>query len=118
DADAAAAIAEGVLITPWFMSLVRLPAITQTHQGRVGRSQARDFGCECFDFIGSCDPTLGYHETCALFSPMNDFDSQAWACDTAREVLAKLRPQSPASPAPEPMPARRAFFLARGRSPQ
>jgi [NiFe] hydrogenase assembly HybE family chaperone len=113
-------IAEGVLITPWFMSLVRLPAIVQAHQGRVGCKQVRDFGGECFDFIGAHDPAIGYHETCALFSPMADFDSQTRAGDTAREVLAALRPQPAANPAPvpapEPMPARRAFFLARARS--
>jgi [NiFe] hydrogenase assembly HybE family chaperone len=121
DAASAPPIAEGVLVTPWFMSLVRLPAVAQAHQDRVGRSQVRDFGCEQFDFIGSHDPAIGYHETCALFSPMNDFDTQALACDTARATLAALRPQAPARPAraaAEPMPARRAFFLARGSSPR
>jgi len=112
-----AQVAEGVLITPWFMSLVRLPAQVQAHEGRVGRKQVRDFGCERFDFIGSWDPALGYHETCALFSPMGDFDSQERARDTARETLAQLRPQVHAqAPAAEPMPARRAFFLGRGRA--
>jgi [NiFe] hydrogenase assembly HybE family chaperone len=109
-------IAEGVLIAPWFMSLVRLPATLLHHQDRVGRSQVRNFGCERFDFIGSHDPMVGYHETCALFSPMNDFDTQTQARDTAREVLAALCPKAPARPAQESMPARRAFFMARGNS--
>ena len=113
--DITADMAEGVLITPWFMSLLRLPSDVQAHQNRVGRSQTRAFGCECFDFIGAHDAALGYHETCALFSPMHDFDTQQLACDTAREVLAALRPRRPA-PAPVPAPApptRRAFFFGR-----
>jgi [NiFe] hydrogenase assembly HybE family chaperone len=111
--DAATLIAEGVLITPWFMSLVRLPAQAQPHRDRVGCSQTHAFGCESFDFIGAHDPALGYHETCALFSPMQEFDSQERACETAREALALLRP-----PARAAVPARRAFFLAQGRACQ
>ncbi|MDR2215602.1 MAG: [NiFe]-hydrogenase assembly chaperone HybE [Nevskiaceae bacterium] len=110
--EAPAPMAEGVLITPWFMSLVRLPVIAQTHEHRVGHSQPHEFGCECFDFIGAYDQAVGYHETCALFSPMEDFDTQQRARDTAHETLAILRP------AAEPMPARRAFFLGLGTSPR
>ena len=118
------AMAEGVLITPWFMNLIRLPADVLPHQNRVGRKSVRDFGGERFDFIGAHDPAVGYHETCALFSPMQGFDSQARALETAREVLALTRAQ-PEAPKPEPepesaaarasMPSRRAFFTP-GRS--
>ena len=110
-------VAEGVLITPWFMSLVRLPLQAQPHAGRVGRKTVRDFGCERFDFIGGHELPLGYHETCALFSPMQGFASQDQARETALASLALLRPAPPAeTPAPvmtEPVPARRAFLLAR-----
>ena len=108
-------VAEGVLITPWFMSLVRLPALALPHGGQVGRSFVRDFGSERFDFIGAHDPAIGYHETCALFSPMGEFATQALARETASEALALTRPAPPAPPAPAapvpPVPARRAFFL-------
>lgn len=111
-ADTETPVAEGVLITPWFMSLVRLPAQAQPHAGQVGRSFVREFGCERFDFIGAHDPAVGYHETCALFSPMGEFGTQALARETAREALALTRPAPPAVPAPRPpVPARRAFFL-------
>jgi [NiFe] hydrogenase assembly HybE family chaperone len=107
-------VAEGVLITPWFMSLVRLPALALPHGGQVGRSFVRDFGSERFDFIGAHDPAIGYHETCALFSPMGGFATQALASDTAREALALTRPAPAAASAPAtPVPARRAFFLGR-----
>jgi len=109
------AVAEGVLITPWFMSLVRLPLAVQDHAGRVGRKRVLAFGNERFDFIGTHDPALGFHESCALFSPMADFRSQEQARETAQAVLDQLRPPPPApAPAAEPLPARRAFFLARG----
>jgi [NiFe] hydrogenase assembly HybE family chaperone len=110
----AARVAEGVLITPWFMSLWRLPAEHLPYSGRGGRSVARDFGGESFDFMIAFDPAIGYHESCALFSPMHEFDSQERARDTALAVLAQLRltPKVPTSAArPEAVPARRAFLF-------
>ncbi|MDP2416064.1 MAG: [NiFe]-hydrogenase assembly chaperone HybE [Hydrogenophaga sp.] len=110
-------VAEGVLITPWFMSLLRLPAVNLPHGNRVGRSVVRDFGSERFDFIGAHDPAVGYHETCALFSPMNGFTSQQLARETALASLALVRPAPEADVvapiAVEPVPPRRAFFMAR-----
>ena len=103
-------VAEGVLITPWFMSLLRLPSVNLPHGNRVGRKAVRDFGSERFDFIGAHDPAIGYHETCALFSPMNGFTSQDLARETALASLALVRP---APVAAEPLPPRRAFFMAR-----
>ncbi|MDP3374087.1 MAG: [NiFe]-hydrogenase assembly chaperone HybE, partial [Hydrogenophaga sp.] len=77
----------------------------------------RDFGSERFDFIGAHDPAIGYHETCALFSPMNGFSSQNLARETALASLALVRPQPEpdvmAPVAAEPLPPRRAFFMAR-----
>ncbi|MCW5654889.1 [NiFe]-hydrogenase assembly chaperone HybE [Hydrogenophaga sp.] len=109
------AVAEGVLITPWFMSLVRLPARVLPHGGRVGGRFVRAFGTERFDFIGAHDEAIGYHETCALFSPMGGFTDQALARATAREALALTRPQpQPQQATPAVLPARRAFFLGRG----
>ena len=110
-ADEEDAVAEGVLITPWFMSLVRLPLDVQDHAGRVGRKRVLAFGNERFDFIGAHDPAVGFHEACALFSPMADFRDQDQARATAEAVLAELRP-APA-PAAQPLPARRAFLMAR-----
>lgn len=122
-------VAEGVLVTPWFMSLVRLPLAVLPHGNRVGCRAVRRFGNERFDFIGGHDEAIGFHETCALFSPMNGFSSQALARETALASLALLRPAAapvtpatlptqtnsaapatPAAPVP-PMPARRSFLL-------
>jgi len=113
--EAAEPVAEGVLITPWFMSLLRLPSENLPHGNRVGRKAVRDFGSERFDFIGAHDPAIGYHETCALFSPMNDFTSQDLARETALASLALVRPVPEAAGAAvaESLPPRRAFFMAR-----
>jgi [NiFe] hydrogenase assembly HybE family chaperone len=79
----------------------------------------RDFGNERFEFIGAHDPALGYHETCALFSPMGGFATQAQARETAEASLALLRPAPEPAPVPaaEPVPARRAFFTGRRGAP-
>lgn len=113
--DGAPTVLEGVLITPWFMSLLRLPAAVEGHGGRVGRKRVLGFGQERFEFIGAHDEALGFHEACGLFSPMGQFRSQAQARETAEAVLAELRPAPVA--APEPVPARRAFFMARRAAP-
>ncbi len=107
------AVAEGVLITPWFMSLVRLPLDLQDHAGRVARKAVCGFGNERFDFIGAHDPAVGFHEACALFSPMGDFRNQDQARETAQAVLAQLWPAPQPTAVAEPVPARRAFFMAR-----
>ena len=115
--EGAGPVAEGVLITPWFMSLLRLPSVNLSHGHRVGCKFVRNFGSERFDFIGAHDPAIGYHETCALFSPMNGFTGQDLARETALASLALVRP-APEAPelapiAAEPLPPRRAFFMAR-----
>ena len=110
-------VAEGVLITPWFMSLVRLPAALEGHGGRVARKAVHGFGSERFEFIGAHDPAVGYHETCALFSPMGGFATQAQARETAEASLVLLRPAPTPAPAAEPVPARRAFFTGRRAAP-
>ncbi len=117
-ADEEDAVAEGVLITPWFMSLVRLPMAVEVHGGRVGRKRVHVFGTERFEFIGAHDPDVGFHEACALFSPMNAFAHQSQARETAYAVMTALTPAAPAEPAAPPapgpaMPPRRAFLLGR-----
>jgi [NiFe] hydrogenase assembly HybE family chaperone len=108
------AVAEGILITPWFMSLLRLPAEVALQSQPVGRKFVRCFGAESFEFIAADGEALGYHESCALFSPMNGFDSPALARETAEAALALARPAPlPVPASAEPLPARRAFFLAR-----
>jgi [NiFe] hydrogenase assembly HybE family chaperone len=110
----------GILIAPWFMNLVHLPALRDDAVGGVGRTQRHALGGEVFDFIGAYEPAIGAFSACSLFSPMFEFADQAAARDTALAVLGRLRaaPESTAlvatRPSPiEPPPARRAFLFGR-----
>lgn len=99
----------GVLVTPWFMNLLRLPLRDAVAPLAVRTVAARDIGTHRLDFIGAFEPGVGAFEACSLFSPMFEFDNQAAAVATAHEALKELRASSRA-PA---QPARRGFLLGR-----
>jgi [NiFe] hydrogenase assembly HybE family chaperone len=108
----------GILVTPWFMNLLRLPrSASEPATGllEVGQKTRRTFGNESFDFTGACEKDLGAFEACSLFSPMFEFANHAAAVDTANEILRLLRssPQ-PAAMAADPLPSRRGFLFGRG----
>ena len=135
---------QGVLITPWFMSLMRLPLEARQGAGlRPGVSATRTFAAQRCDFIAAHEPLLGHFESCSLFSPMADFADQSAAVLTAHEVLrqmaisgatsaerpalaspsselsapaaaAKLNADAPTPNSAEPIPARRGFLLGLG----
>jgi [NiFe] hydrogenase assembly HybE family chaperone len=118
--------AVGVLVTPWFMNLVRLPlghgpddpdgpdgaGSAPDPLAPVGVSRTRVVGNERFDFLGAHEPGFGTYEICSLFSPMAQFVDHAAAEATARAVMAELRkpPPPPAAPA---APSRRALLFGR-----
>lgn len=125
--DPASGGALGVLITPWFMNLVWLPAIDPLPGDRqaavaartvlpVGASRVRMAGSERFEFIGAREEGFGAFEACSLFSPMAEFATQAGAVATAEAVLSLLR-EAPAGAPPmaaDAVPARRRFLLGGG----
>lgn len=95
----------GVLLTPWFMNLVFLPA-PDAPPLAVGALRARSLGTHRFDFIGAHEEGFGPYEACSLFSPVFEFEDEAAALATAHAVLAELR-----KTAPPPQPARRALLF-------
>jgi len=110
----------GILITPWFMNLVHLPALRDDAVASVGRTERHALGGAVFDFIGAHEPAVGAFSACSLFSPMFEFADQAAARATALAVLGRLRtaPESTAivatpSPQGEPLPVRRSFLFGR-----
>jgi [NiFe] hydrogenase assembly HybE family chaperone len=111
----------GLLITPWFMNLVRMSS--QSHAGAAdylsaGEKATRQFGNTRFDFIGVFEPSIGAFETCSLFSPMFEFADHNAAVATAKEVLAQLRQVAPAaSPKAPASPNRRGFLFGRPAAP-
>jgi [NiFe] hydrogenase assembly HybE family chaperone len=104
------AVAFGVLVTPWFMNLLRVPLNDEAGAAMlgVGVKAERDCGARRFEFIGAHEAAVGRYESASLFSPMFEFADQAAAVATAHEVLALLRPPAAASP------ARRGFLFGRG----
>lgn len=108
-------LALGVLVTPWFMNLVRLPldAAAEAALAAVGQSCRRGAGAIQAEFIGAHEPSIGRFEACSLFSPVLEFADQAAALATAEEVLKALRVPPP-QPAPEPA-ALSAAAVPRGR---
>lgn len=115
-----AAFGLGILITPWFMNLVRLPLQCQPSPDRVGLKQGHVLAGQTFEFIVAHELGLGAFEACSLFSPMFEFSQPEVARDTARHILACLRTPVPALPqpvaGPAVVPARRAFLLGRRSS--
>lgn len=107
----------GVLVTPWFMNLVRLPLADDEPIAAPGVKATRMVGEAQLEFIGAFEPGFGRFEACSLFSPMFEFVDQEAAVATARAVLAELRqPPAPAVPAPAataPQASRRALLFGR-----
>jgi len=138
------AMALGVLVTPWFMNLIRLPLADAVRDllPAPGCDAPLHLGAQQLDFIGAHEDVIGRYALCSLFSPMADFADQAGAVATALAVLDLLRPANlaglqpgraaaagAAGPASRPatvpqaapqQPARRGFLFGRsaGAGPQ
>ncbi|MGO3927710.1 [NiFe]-hydrogenase assembly chaperone HybE [Rhodopseudomonas pseudopalustris] len=93
----------GVVVTPWFMNLVRIPAPGSAADAQHGAVVSRALPAGVLDFtIGLLDG-FGPVESCSLFSPMFGFADQQAAETTARAALAAvLDPNFTADPKPEP----------------
>nr|MBP6737724.1 [NiFe]-hydrogenase assembly chaperone HybE [Paracoccaceae bacterium] len=114
----------GVLVAPWFMNLVLLPAEGRPVLG-AGEKEVIAFPSGEYEFLHNTREMVGPYLACSLFSPMGDFTSQLQAVDVARAVMAELfrsenraetdraaeiraaREAELAPPAPEPEPSRR-----------
>jgi [NiFe] hydrogenase assembly HybE family chaperone len=104
-------VLQGILITPWFMNLLRLPLVPDatsatTSAPEPGSKRSHLCGEQLFEFISGQEEALGSFEACSLFSPMFEFANQAGAVSTATEILKLLRtppePRAPAGSVPAP----------------
>ncbi|MFB2530750.1 [NiFe]-hydrogenase assembly chaperone HybE [Paracoccus sp. p3-h83] len=81
----------GVLISPWFMNLVMLPAGGEDWSALTpGAKEVIDFPSGRYEFLHNTRPMTGGYKACSLFSPMGDFASQMQAVEVARAVMAAL----------------------------
>ncbi len=79
----------GVLVAPWFMNLVLLPAESRPALG-AGEKEVIAFPSGEYEFLHNAREMVGPYLACSLFSPMGDFTSQLQAVDVARAVMAEL----------------------------
>lgn len=110
-AEGDAQVLQGILITPWFMNLLRLPLVPASPASAPVPGSKRSHLCgeQLFEFIAGQEEALGCFEACSLFSPMFEFADQTGAVSTATEILKLLRaPPARLAPGPGPAPARQA----------
>lgn len=89
----------GVLITPWFMNLVRLPAQpVPMDMPRIGRKVTAALPCGERDLIQGGDEVIGSYESLSLHSPMFAFKTQTEACEEAAQRLQELMQASETGP--------------------
>ncbi|MEW5786735.1 MAG: [NiFe]-hydrogenase assembly chaperone HybE [Pseudomonadota bacterium] len=92
----------GVLITPWFMSLICLPSPASTwYDVGSGTRRERTFPSGTYEFLTAQEEELGPYLTSSLFSPMFDFATMDQAREVAAAVLGEVfTPVTPEPPAP------------------
>ncbi len=92
----------GVIVTPWFMNLVRVPARGAEVEAGVKREAA--LPAHRVDLIGARLDGAPPFEFRPIVSPMDDFPSQAQVLLTAGEVMdALFMPREAAAGAHEPL---------------
>lgn len=80
----------GVLITPWFMNLVLLPATDQWGEHAQGTMTTLDFPSGKIDFAITQDEELGTYLSAVLFRSVADIPDQAMARQLAHDVMQNL----------------------------
>lgn len=81
----------GVLISPWFMNLVQLPAEGEDWSDLVsGAKELIGFPSGEYEFIHNTREQIGGYKACSLFSPMGEFKSQMQAQEVASAVMVAL----------------------------
>lgn len=96
----------GVLVTPWFMSLICLPGPASAWETRASGTRldvALPSGA--YEFLSAHEDELGPYLTSSLFSPMFEFPDMARARQVAAAVLAEVFTQAEPDAPPAPSPA-------------
>ncbi|MEW6164862.1 MAG: [NiFe]-hydrogenase assembly chaperone HybE [Pseudomonadota bacterium] len=107
----------GVLVTPWGISLLLLPATADWAAPASHERAFRDYPSGTFAFLGNHEDDLGPYLACPLIHDMSQFADQETAVMTARACLIalELAPVQPGEAAPEaPASTARRRFLTLG----
>lgn len=103
----------GVLVTPWCVDLLLLPASADWTVPGPHERVFRQYAAGSFAFLPNREDGLGDYLTCALIHDMRQFPDQDTARMTAQACLIALDlapGQPPADPAAPGSPARRRFL--------
>lgn len=113
----------GVLVTPWFMNLMLVPADPDASPGvKAGSTSLHAFPAGEFEFIAGYEEGFGHFAMCSLFSPMFEFADHAAAAETAAAVMEGImtadeeQADTTAAPA-RPMSRRELFRQLAGGEP-
>ncbi len=83
-----------VLVTPWFINLMLLPATAEQAQAwqslGLGASVPHRFPAGRFDFLVGEETGIGRYQMCSLFSPVLEFEDQEAARIAGRAALEAL----------------------------
>lgn len=83
--------AVGILITPWCMNLICLPAPDSPWQAAsCGSAHSLPLPSGDYDFLGAEEASVGAYLSSSLFSPMFEFVDMAQAKAVAEAVLAEV----------------------------
>ncbi|MDP2431030.1 MAG: [NiFe]-hydrogenase assembly chaperone HybE [Pseudomonadota bacterium] len=94
----------GVLITPWFMSLICLPGPGSAYESlSSGSKQDVALPSGDYEFLSAHEDALGHYLTSSLFSPMFEFPDMARAREVAEAVLAEVFKPAEATPDAPPV---------------
>lgn len=106
----------GVLVTPWGINLLLLPATAGWSAPRSHERVFRQYPAGSFAFLGNHEDGLGDYLACPLIHDMAQFVDQETAVTTARACLIALdlMPAEPEADATAPASATRRKFLALG----
>jgi [NiFe] hydrogenase assembly HybE family chaperone len=103
----------GVLLTPWNLCLMRLPAASEGWVGVPdGQRLMLSYPAGEFCFLGAIEPEIGEYLACSLFTSMAQFPDHETARLTARAARLALLQSPPAAEQPT-SPGRRGFFTGR-----
>ena len=81
----------GVLLTPWSMNLMLLPAVGEDWGAlQPGSKTCHQLPSGPYEFVLGEEPGIGPYQQCSLFSPMFDFPDQDTALATATAVMEAL----------------------------
>jgi [NiFe] hydrogenase assembly HybE family chaperone len=81
----------GVLLSPWFMNLILLPAEGEDwNRLTPGAKEVIAFPSGRYEFTHNTRPMIGGYKACSLFSMMGDFKTQADAVEVASAVMQAL----------------------------